>query len=440
MASQAIAIVAGKTRRHELDWLRSLIVLGLVPIHSANLFSAASAVQVKNAQTSRSLDLVIGITTAWAMPTLFLVAGAGAWFALGARSPRHYLNERFTRLFLPFAFATVFIIPIEVFAVTSADPHLLTEFALPLPTGHALDNYLTFFRVYLTGYGYFLTHYSTALVPIFWAHLWFLPRLLVVSMLALPLVVALRGPRGPVIIARLRWLYDRPHGILLFAIPVAMVRVSFGSGWLNTLTASWPFYDQWDQFLLFFLFFLLGCLIYADPHLLRQVRASGNAALAGGLLLWVMAQRIPPPSYHSGFGAEPAQWLFLPLRSMIPWLLCVGVLSIALRYFQRTNRFGDTVNDAAFPVYVLHLPIIFVIGSVVMDWQTPLFVKLSVVILGACASLAALYEGLIKRTPVIRLLFGMKPRPQDYRSATATACVSSYEAGEPADPAPTAHR
>lgn len=420
-------------RRHELDWLRALIVLGLVPIHSATLFSAASDIQVKNAQTSRILDLTIGLMSAWAMPTLFLVSGAGAWFAISARSPNRYLNDRFTRLFLPFVFATVVLIPIEVYAVAKADPGLLSTVNVPLPKSHMLDSYVSFYPVYLISYGYFLAHYSVGLVPIFWAHLWFLPRLLVVSLIALPLLLLLRGIHGRAIVSRLRWLYDRPHGILLFAIPVAMIRVLFGSGWLNNLTASWPIYDQWDQFLLFFLFFLLGCLIYADPHLLRQVRSSGNVALLGGIALWVVAQRIPPPSYHAPFAAVPAEWLFLPLRSMIPWLLGVGVLSVAVRFFQRTNRLGAYINDAAFPIYVLHLPIILVIGAMVVDWQTSLFIKFAVVVLGSFLTLTVLYEGLIKRTPMIRVLFGMKPHPAPARAQSCATYQMTADVREPAD-------
>lgn len=420
MSPPETGAATGAVRRHELDWLRSLIVLGLVPIHSAILFSAASDVQLKNEQTSRIMDLVIGVMTAWAMPALFLVAGAGSWFAMRSGSPRRYLKERFSRLLLPFIFATLVLIPIEVFAVARADPQALTQVALPLPKSHFLDSYPSFYMTYLVGYGYFLTHYSVELVPIFWAHLWFLPRLLVVSVLGLPLVMAMRGPRGRVWLARLSWLGHRRHGILLFAIPVASIRVIFGSGWLNNLTSGWPLYDQWDQFLLFFLFFLLGCLIYADPHLFRQVRESGNLALALGLALWLVAQRIPPPSYSAPFTAEVAQWLFLPLRGAIPWLLSLGVLNIAVRFFQRTNRLGAYINDASFPIYVLHLPVILVLGALVVDWQVNLFVKFAIIVAGACIILAALYEGLIKRVPAVRLLFGMKPLPARNGATTAT--------------------
>ena len=45
------------------------------------------------------------------MPLLFLISGAGAWYALGARTPGRYVQERLTRLFLPSALATLVLIP-----------------------------------------------------------------------------------------------------------------------------------------------------------------------------------------------------------------------------------------------------------------------------------------------------------------------------------------
>jgi surface polysaccharide O-acyltransferase-like enzyme len=400
-----------RVRRHELDWVRSLIVLGLIPIHTATLFSVSTYLALQSTQTSLNIERIIGFTTAFAMPLLFLVSGAASGFSLRSRTPRQYVQERLTRLLLPFAFATLALIPLQVYAVIAARPELLANAPMPVPSRHVLASYLHFYPAYVVAYGYFLSHYSLALVPVFWAHLWFLPRLLAVAILALPILLVLRSSHGRGLLASLGRRLDRPGGILLLAIPVAVTNLAFSSGWLNKLTASWPIYDDWSQFLLYFLFFLLGYAIYADARLLRRVPRDGLAALVIGCGLWMLAQIIPPPDFHAPLADSMGSLLYYPLRSMIPWLLAIGILNIAIRFFQVHNGLSDYINDAAFPVYVLHMPIIIVLGLAVADWPTGILTKFLVIAAGTCLALYLLYDRLIRHTPALRVLFGMKAHP-----------------------------
>src|SRR5579859_2786870 len=77
-------------RRHELDWLRTAAVFGLIPFHTAIIFTTGSYDYVKNAQTSAVMDLLTSFITIWGIPLLFLVAGGSARFALARRGVRKY--------------------------------------------------------------------------------------------------------------------------------------------------------------------------------------------------------------------------------------------------------------------------------------------------------------------------------------------------------------
>ena len=420
-------------RRHELDWLRSLVVLGLIPIHAAILFSAASDVQLKNAETNMLLTRLISFTTVFGMPLLFLVAGASSWFALGRRTPRRYVQERLKHLFLPFVFATLLIIPVQVYAVLSADPQLLSTVAVPIANHHALDSYVHFYPTYLWAYAYFMTHYSLTLVPIFWGHLWFLPRLLVTSFVALPLLIYLRGPSGRHLLDRLALLCERPGGIFLLAVPLIITDIALRPGWLNTMTAHWPIFDDWCQFFLYFIFFIWGFVLYADPRFLRQVARHMPAALILGSALWIIAQFIQVPNYRIPFTVSPIPFLFLPFRSLMSWLLTVGMLGVGIRYLARTNRLGRFLNDAAFPIYVIHMPVILVIAVNVLRWPTSVPVKFIVIVLGSALMILAIYELLIKRWPPVRVLFGMSPHERDFSQPKTDPPAS--DDGGPAAPA-----
>ncbi len=77
------AAPAGGVRRPDLDWLRVLGVLLLVPFHSALVFNLdpGSIVYVKDTVQSDFLVQMQAFISRWHMPLLFAIAGAATWFA-----------------------------------------------------------------------------------------------------------------------------------------------------------------------------------------------------------------------------------------------------------------------------------------------------------------------------------------------------------------------
>ena len=51
----------------------------------------------------------------WRMPLLFLISGAGTYYALGKRSPKKYLGERFKRLMIPLIAGIFILVPVQVY-------------------------------------------------------------------------------------------------------------------------------------------------------------------------------------------------------------------------------------------------------------------------------------------------------------------------------------
>ena len=88
-------------RRHDLDWLRVLGVLLLIPFHVALIFvfDPFTIMYIRDSVNSRVLAEVTGFIHMWHMPMLFMISGAATYFALGVRSAREYIRERFLRLF-----------------------------------------------------------------------------------------------------------------------------------------------------------------------------------------------------------------------------------------------------------------------------------------------------------------------------------------------------
>ena len=90
------------------------------------------------------------------------------------------------------------------------------------------------------------------------------------------------------------------------------------------------------------------------------------------------------------------------------WLLTLGVLGVALRLLTMTPAWQRYLATATFPVYVLHLPILFTVAfylqTLPLSWLLQ-WLLIAVVTVGGAF---ALYEYVVRRTPVTRFLFGLE--------------------------------
>lgn len=124
-------------RRYDLDWLRVLGVLLLVPFHVALIFvlDPYTVMYIKDVVNSRALAGATAFIHMWHMPMLFIVSGYSTYFALGFRSAREYVRERVLRLLVPLVFGMLTLVPLTIY--------LQHNHRLSLQEG-----YLGFFRVY----------------------------------------------------------------------------------------------------------------------------------------------------------------------------------------------------------------------------------------------------------------------------------------------------
>ena len=88
-----VTLPAGSTRYDFLDWLRVIAIFVLLFFHTGMLF-VGWGWHIKNAETIPALQLPMDIAHRLRMPLLFVIAGAGMWFALGNRSGGGLIRER----------------------------------------------------------------------------------------------------------------------------------------------------------------------------------------------------------------------------------------------------------------------------------------------------------------------------------------------------------
>jgi glucan biosynthesis protein C len=382
-------------RLHYLDWLRVIATLGVFLFHASNVFNTAKF-EIKNAEVSETITIIQGFFFPWGMPLFFLVAGAGSWFALRRRSAAQFTRERTLRLLVPFFTGTILLGPIQLYL----------SWRHRTQTG-VFDGSLLEFTADR------LSRISPKLFGAIGYHMWFLGFLFAFSLLALPLFIWLKGEAGRNVVSRLARLCQRRGAILLFIIPLVVVRVG--------LHSFFPVQNDWADFFSHGTFFVLGFLMFADEGFTQAIRRDWWILLGVGIAALAALAMIMSLESFDIEKSPSTFWELLTwgLIAACGWCWTAFMLFIGMRYLDRDSAALRYGLGAILPFFVVHQAVILAIAYFVVQWETSIPIKLLVLVLGSFLVSIGLYEWVIKRVGILRLVFGMKAgQPVKTQAAT----------------------
>jgi len=355
-------------RYHGLDFLRAVAMLLGLLVHAPVIYMVPELpFEFGYFEKVPPLDPVIATVNAWIhlwrMPTFFILAGFFAQLVLSRRGVAAFLNDRFIRI----AGAMLFFM--VVMNAISQEPW------------HTLFQY------------------------------WFLYYLMIVSLIFVPLHL---GARKRSIPAWGQAILDRPLllvlTVLLFATPLTIgarivgfeARIPESLGELAVVPV------------LYYLFwFVLGAIMFEHRRLietLAEARALvliGAIAVVSVLLLFAIAEPLVKWAFDSGMpGLGAGMAALLSGVCTTSWsLLLIGV---AHRLLRRSNRLVNWLVELSYPIYLLHFVPAITIGGVLLFFQFPSALAVSINILITFVVCVVLYYGLIKFTPVNWLVNGYR--------------------------------
>jgi peptidoglycan/LPS O-acetylase OafA/YrhL len=369
---------AKPSRRYDIDWLRVLAVLLLLPFHTARIFDTFGPFYVKNNELSKGLTYFIMYTFPWHMPLLFLLAGASTYFALKFRSGGQYAKERFKRLLLPLIFGLLIIVPLQSF------------YGL-LFHSNASPTYLEFLTNFFQLHGADPDGYRLGGFTL--GHLWFILFLFVFSLVALPIILLLKRKGGEKLIGWLATFFSWPGTILLLAVPL----------WLTGQLMGYP------NPIYFFTLFIFGYILFADERFDKAINKHKVVALILGPIPFLIAAYYQTVGWPSGIPAGFVPILKAYVDGFAAWFFLIAILGYGRLLLSFSNRFLQYMGEASYPYYILHQTIIVIIGYYVVQWQLGFATKYLIILAAATAVTALLYEVLVKRFNLFRILFGLKP-------------------------------
>jgi glucan biosynthesis protein C len=407
VSQQADTTASRAVRLHYLDWLRVLATLGVFLFHALNVFSPFGF-EISNAERSDVIAIIQAFFFPWGMPLFFLVSGVGSWFALRRRSASQFTRERTLRLLVPFLTGTLLLGPVQLYLSWSHRSR----------TG-----------VFTGSFTEFLAHRLPRIGPKYFGafgyHMWFLGFLFAFSLLALPLFTWLKGEAGQRAVSRLAGLCDHRAGILLFILPIAVVRL--------VLQPFFPEQQDWADFFSHGAFFVLGYLLFTDERFLRAIRRDwwiilgvGVAAILGTLAIGMSLESFDLERPARTFW-ELLMWALIAASG---WCWTAFMLFVGMRYLDRDSRALRYGQTALLPFFVVHQPVILAISYFVVQWNAGILPKLLLVILGSFVVSLGLYQLLIRRVPLLRAIFGMKAAvtpPGSQPPRPSPACRSDTE-------------
>jgi peptidoglycan/LPS O-acetylase OafA/YrhL len=398
-------------RRHDLDALRVFGCYLLFLFHVGMVFNPAPFFHVRNAEASLLFLIVCGFIGLWHMPLLFLLAGWSAAASLRSRGVATFLRERGSKLAVPLVAGCLLLAPVIKYLElrsgqdlshrglrVSAEVQESMRSVLPLelPRAEPFDE----------SFVSFLPTFFTQLDRFTWSHLWFLAYLLTFTVALLPLLAPLAG----------RAAGDRrlaPAWVYAPILPLVLIQLVLR----ERFPGPYNLYRDWANVTFYLTFLLGGFALAAAPGLEARLREEWRRALALGLastlVLLAAVLRL--------FESTPA---VLVSSAVAAWCFVVALLGFARERVTRSAPSLDYLVESAFPIYVLHQPVVVVLAAGVVELPLGIAAKFVLLLAGSLAATLALYHFGVRPFRAARFLLGMKPRRRgrpDERSVPAVA-------------------
>lgn len=354
-------------RKYYIDNLRTLGIFLLFPFHTSRIFNSFETFYVVG-KSSLICDNFILIVSEWFMPLLFAIAGISAFFAMEKYSSGHFIKKRFLKLFIPFLWGVVLIVPVQTFFAEKQHNGY---------TGNYFQQYILFFTKETD-----LTGYSGGFTP---AHLWFLLFLFIISLISLPLIILYKKS-------------DKRINKYVFNLWTILPLFLF-----NFFLSAFEIGGQ--SFGKYLSLFLLGYLVLSMDSVITLLENKCLILTAFAIafsvfrLIMIYTINFEHLSFILNFSASA-------FNHLTTWIIILAILGLGKRYLNFSNRIWDYFAKASFPVYIFHQTWLVAIGYYILSFANNVLIQFSLIMILTFLASVLTYE-LIRSIPIVRRMFGI---------------------------------
>jgi len=371
------------------------------------VFNPAPFFHVRNDESSLVFLILCGFIGLWHMPLLFLLAGWSAAASLRSRGVGTFLRERGSKLLVPLVAGCLLLAPLikflelrsgqdlnhrGLFVSEEVEESMQSVLPVDLPRAEPFDeSFLAFLPTFLTDLDRFT-----------WSHLWFLAYLLTFTLVLLPILapLAARRPRG--LRSSQAWVY-------LPILPLALIQLTLR----ERSPGPYNLYNDWASVAYYVTFLGSGFAMAVVPAFEERLREEWRR----GLALGVAATGVLLAAVLGAFESTP---VVLVGSAVAGWCFVVALLGFTRERMTRSSPQLRYLAESAFPIYVLHQPVVVVLAAGVVLLPLGIATKFALLLAGSVAVTLALYQFGVRPFGPTRFLIGMKPLPRAKRDEPAS--------------------
>jgi glucans biosynthesis protein C len=374
-------------RLYFFDWIRILAFVLLVLYH-VGMYYVSWGWHIKSPDASSAIEPLMFLTNPWRMGLLFLISGVATRFMLARQKPVQFARSRSGRILLPLIFGMAVIVPPQPF----------------LEVVHKLNyagSYADFLSLYFQVYKGFVIEGKRLDLPT-WNHLWFLAYIWVYSLLFAAL--ARLVPQLFVLLDKL--LEARLRGIWIIVLPVAylaIARITLLSGHPSTHNLT----DDWFNHATYLFLFLFGFIAARQTRFWSEVAQVRWRSLVIALVCWVFLASYF--TYYRESREVPIAMVYFQraVWTLMAWNAMLALCGFARQHWNKDHPSRSYLNQAVFPVYILHQSLIIILAWQLRPFHVPPVTEGLILIVATLGISFLAYEA-IRRVALLRPLFGLK--------------------------------
>lgn len=299
------------TRKHYIDNLRWIILLILIPYHTAMAWNVWGEPNYIFFEGNKLISSIIVFFSPYFMPLLFVLAGVSTKYALLRRTNKEYLVERIKRLLVPCLFGTIVLMPVM--------SYIAHKFNYSYDGGF-FEHYGVFFTKFtdLTGAdgGFSL------------GQLWFLLYLLVISVVAIGILGLCKKDTSKERKGIPLWV------VCLLGLPLPCLSELLSIGGKSLVEFTY--------------IFMLGYYVFADEKTISRVEKNCWLLFCVGLITTILNV------YLFIWSVEEFALLNTITKYVSEWIMVIALIGLAKRYLNFSGKVSGYMNKRSFLVYIYH--------------------------------------------------------------------------------------
>lgn len=364
-------------RQVYIDWLRILLITSVFLFHTGMIFVPWEWHVKNDVLYSGVLTYLMSFLHSWRMPLLFMISGAGTFYAMRNLSPAGYIKERSKRLLIPLGAGIFLLVPVQVYI-------------------EKIENYSS-----LAG---FYPHMFEGIYPagnFSWHHLWFIAYLFTISLIITPFLNLIKGQKFQQLTSRIATFLSKPYALNLVILPLLLSQIILRMFFEQE---THDLVNDWATFTYYLIFFVAGLTLLPAKDVSEAAVRQRMFYLAETIVLTAVMFMIPSLLKNERAG----EIVHDVCEIAIGWTCSVAVIGYAKKHLNIDTPLRKTGNEAIYPFYLLHQPLIVVTGFLVTRAEMADGLKAMVIIASSLLAFIFLYRYLIRPFRIARALFGMK--------------------------------